>query len=144
VTEHGSRIEYEKTDADLSAVTRVGLGIAVLTVVVALVLVPILGGMIARQAKDDVAPPPIPGFEPGRKAPEPRLQDEPFTDWNTLKARQESLLTGYGWVDEGSGVTRIPIDQAMTMVLERGLPVRPASPSPAASPSTAPSAGGHP
>lgn len=124
-------IEYERTDADLSAVTRVGAGIAVLGIVVALALVPILKAMVARQAKDDVAPPPIAGFERGRRAPEPRLQEEPFRDWTTLKSRQESLLGSYGWVDEGAGVTRIPIDRAMKMLAERGLPARAAAPPPA-------------
>lgn len=143
---HGNKIEYEKTDADLGAVTKVGIGITVLATVVSLLLLPILKGMAARQAKSDAAPPPIAGFEPGRKAPEPRLQGEPFADWNALKARQESLLTSYGWVDEAAGVTRIPIDEAMKMVLQRGLPARPAGapaapPSPATPPTAA--AGGH-
>jgi hypothetical protein len=148
VTEHqdGNKIEYEKTDADLAAVTRVGAGLAVLTIVVSLALVPILKGMIGRQAKGDAAPPPIAGFEPGRQAPEPRLQGEPYGDWTSLKARQESLLDSYGWVDESKGVTRIRIDQAMKLLIERGVPVRTAA-SPAAPASPVPSptaAGGHP
>lgn len=124
MTDQGKKIEYEKTDADLSAVTKVGAGIAVLATVVALALVPILRGMIKYQEKGDVAPPPIPGFEPGRQAPEPRLQGEPFADWIALKARQESLLTSYGWVDEPNGVAHIPIDQAMKLLVARGLPAR--------------------
>ena len=145
MTEHGPKIEYEKTDADLTAVTKVGLAIAVVATVVALALVPILKGMVSLQEKDDVAPAAIPGFEPGRKAPEPRLQGEPFADWNALKARQETLLTSYGWVDQPTGVTRIPIEQAMKMVIERGLPVRPASgdAAPAAPATPAPAAGAH-
>lgn len=147
------KIEYESSDADLSAVTRVGLGIAVVATLVALALVPILKGMVAYQAKSDAPAPPIAGFEPKRQAPEPRLQEEPFRDWTTLKARQEQQLHGYGWVDEANGVTRIPIEQAMRMIVERGLPARPApSPTPAAptggstgvaSPA-APAAPGHP
>jgi len=147
VTEHPAdkTIEYEKTDVDLRSVTKVGLGIAALTIVVAGALVPILRGMVARQAKGDVAPPPIAGFEPGRQAPEPRLQGEPFGDYAALRSRQETLLESYGWVDEAGGVTRIPIDQAMKALLARGLPVRTATaPVPAASPAASPSAGRHP
>jgi hypothetical protein len=142
VSEHGPKIEFEKTDADLKAVTKVGVGIAVVATVVALALLPILHRMVDRRAKSDAAPPAIPGFQPGREAPEPRLQREPFADWRALKARQDALLGSYGWVDEPGGVTRIPIDQAMKMVIERGLPVRvavseapsPAAPAPAAAP----------
>jgi hypothetical protein len=137
VSEQGPKIEYEPTDADLKAVTKIGVGIALLATVVALALLPILKGMVGRQAKDDVAPPPIAGFDPARQAPEPRLQGEPFGDWRALKARQEAVLTSYGWVDEDKAVTRIPIDRAMKVVLERGLPARaaveaaPAAPAPA-------------
>lgn len=131
--QNGHKIEYERTDADLAAVTKVGVGIALLVVVVCLALVPILGLMKGEQAKSDAAPPPIPGFEPGRQAPEPRLQGEPFADWHALKAKQEALLGSYGWVDESAGVTRIPIDEAMKTLLARGLPARAsASPAPAA------------
>lgn len=137
--QNGHKIEYERTDADLAAVTKVGIGIAVLAVVVSLALIPILKVMKGQQAKSDAAPLPIPGFEPGRQAPEPRLQGEPFGDWRALHARQEALLGSYGWVDESAGVTRIPIDEAMKMLVARGLPARPG-----ASPVPAPAAGASP
>ena len=145
MTEQGPKIEYERTDADLKAVTRVGVGIAVLATVVALALLPILNAMKNRQAREDAAPAPIAGFDPARKAPEPRLQGEPFADWLALKARQDAQLTSYGWVDEGKGVTRIPIDRAMKMVIERGLPSRPAGgeAAPAAAAPASPAPGGH-
>lgn len=148
MTQHplgGPQVEFEKTDADLTAVTRVGAGIAALALVVAALLIPLFGWLAGRQAKSDPASPPIPGFEPGRQAPEPRLQREPFADWITMKARQEALLGSYGWVDETSGVTRIPIDQAMRTLAERGLPTRSArNPAPAPSAPPSPGAGGHP
>jgi hypothetical protein len=37
------------------------------------------------------------------------------------------LLEGYGWVDREAGVVRLPIERAMALVLERGLPTRPAA-----------------
>ena len=139
MSEQGPKIQYERTDADLKAVTKVGVGIALLATVVALALLPILKAMANRQSREDAAPAPIAGFDPARQAPEPRLQGEPFADWLALKARQEAQLTSYGWVDEDKGVTRIPIDRAMKMVLERGLPARAASgePAPVASPAPA-------
>ena len=35
------------------------------------------------------------------------------------------MLDSYGWVDKNAGVVRIPIDEAMKLTLERGLPARP-------------------
>ena len=34
------------------------------------------------------------------------------------------MLHGYGWVNQGAGVARMPIDQAKKLIVERGLPVR--------------------
>ena len=56
--------------------------------------------------------------------PEPRLQTDPQQELRDLRARQQSRLTGYGWVNKEAGVARIPIEDAMRMVVEQGLPVR--------------------
>ncbi|MCX6047619.1 MAG: hypothetical protein NT075_21175 [Chloroflexi bacterium] len=37
-------------------------------------------------------------------------------------------LHSYGWVDQKAGIVRIPIDRAMTLLLQRGLPARAAKP----------------
>lgn len=36
----------------------------------------------------------------------------------TLRAQQQARLNGYGWVDEGAGVARIPVERAMELVAE--------------------------
>jgi hypothetical protein len=36
---------------------------------------------------------------------------------------QEDQLNSYGWVDEKAGVARIPIDRAMDLLVQRGVPV---------------------
>jgi hypothetical protein len=33
-------------------------------------------------------------------------------------------LQSYGWIDQQKGVVRIPIERAMELTAERGLPVR--------------------
>ncbi len=56
--------------------------------------------------------------------PEPRLQvDEPAT-WAREKARQQAMISGYEWVDANAGVVRIPVERAMEILAERGLPAR--------------------
>ena len=44
-----------------------------------------------------------------------------------MRAHEEDILNSYGWVDRGNNVVRIPIDRAMKLTLERGLPSRPAA-----------------
>jgi hypothetical protein len=41
-----------------------------------------------------------------------------------LRDREDELLTSYGWVDRNAGVVRIPIEEAMKIVVQRGLPAR--------------------
>ena len=47
-----------------------------------------------------------------------------------LRATEDTDLTSYGWVDRKNGVVHIPIDQAMDLILQRGLPIRQATPTP--------------
>lgn len=53
---------------------------------------------------------------------EPRLQVNAPQDLATLRSAEEALLGSYGWTDKATGIARIPIDRAMQLVLERGLP----------------------
>ena len=50
----------------------------------------------------------------------PRLQTQPFKDIYMLRQAEHERLTTYGWVDQGSGVVRIPVDEALRIVAERG------------------------
>jgi hypothetical protein len=58
--------------------------------------------------------------------PSPRLQtDDGYQEITDIHAKEDLLLENYSWVDEGKGIVRIPIDRAMELVAERGLPVAP-------------------
>lgn len=66
-------------------------------------------------------------LQPGvEAAPSPLLLvDEPAV-LRQYRHAQDETLSSYGWIDEGAQVVRLPIDRAKDLVLERGLPVRPA------------------
>jgi len=58
--------------------------------------------------------------------PTPRVQtDDGDADTANLHAREDILLEHYSWVDAGKGKVRIPIERAMELVAQRGLPVAP-------------------
>ncbi|HUK88486.1 MAG TPA: hypothetical protein VLT85_12540 [Terriglobales bacterium] len=67
-------------------------------------------------------PPPVPGSADNRYRP--FITDS--VDLETMQQRERYLLNSYGWVDQNAGIVHIPIEQAMEMVIERGLPTRPA------------------
>jgi hypothetical protein len=54
----------------------------------------------------------------------PHLQLSPPRDLEQFRAREEAELNSYGWIDRTAGVVRVPIERAMELVLQRGLPTR--------------------
>lgn len=45
-------------------------------------------------------------------------------EYETLRAEEMDKLSSYGSLDDGSGAYRIPIERAMELLVERGLPAR--------------------
>jgi hypothetical protein len=66
----------------------------------------------------DPPPSPIPEANAPVLPPEPRLRENPPADMDALRARENGVLTTYGWVDRGSGIGRIPIDRAIDLAAE--------------------------
>ena len=59
--------------------------------------------------------------------PTPRVQtDDGNQDIADMHAREDLLLNNYTWIDETKGTVRIPIERAMELIAQRGLPVAPA------------------
>jgi hypothetical protein len=52
----------------------------------------------------------------------PELQVSPSSDLRKSVAEEQAVLSSYGWVDRDQGIVHIPIDRAMDLLLERGLP----------------------
>jgi hypothetical protein len=60
-----------------------------------------------------------------KKFPQPRLERNERTEIKDFRLKEEQLLNSYGWVDEKAEVVRIPIERAMQLVAQRGLPTTP-------------------
>lgn len=113
---------YEVEDAGVREVLLTGVGLAAGTILVGLAVFGLMrvlqqaevGG---RQPVTELAvPPSIP--------PEPRLQDKPWEEMEAFRKREDQLLTTYGWTDRAAGQVRIPVDKAMELLIQRGLPAR--------------------
>jgi hypothetical protein len=59
------------------------------------------------------------------KFPQPRLETTEPLEINDFRLQEEKTLNSYGWVDQQAGVVHIPIDRAMQLLAQRGLPTRP-------------------
>jgi hypothetical protein len=119
-TPHDSPGGYEKSDLAPKPILAFGV---VLTLVTILVLATTYGlirvfGWWERPRLETPASPLATRAIPA----EPRLQVNAPKDLKALLAAEESALTSYGWANKEAGIARIPIDRAMQLVLERGLP----------------------
>ena len=59
------------------------------------------------------------------KFPQPRLETNERLEINDFRLQEEKTLNSYGWIDQKAGIARIPIDRAMQLLAQRGLPIRP-------------------
>jgi hypothetical protein len=116
-------VRHEESDVNILAIFGFGGGLMAVAVVVLLVIYVLFGFFDGRERATVPAEYPLAAQAP-KVPPEPRLQEQPREDLRELRAREDEILTSYGWVDKNAGVVRIPIDAAMKLTLERGLPAR--------------------
>jgi hypothetical protein len=116
--------QHETTDVDIRAIFGFGAGLALVMIVVYAV-VRLMFVYMDRQSAAATPDFPLAVGHETRIPPEPRLQTTPRQDLQELRAREEDKLRTYQWVDRPAGIVRIPIDQAIKLTLERGLPSKP-------------------
>jgi hypothetical protein len=74
---------------------------------------------------------------PVNKFPNPRLQESPPVDLVEIMRDERTRISSYRWVDKKGGIARIPVDRAMDILAEKGLPKVAAKPrTPGAPPNT--------
>ncbi len=59
-----------------------------------------------------------------QQPPAPRLQVAPSQELRQLRQTESAVLNTYHWVDKEAGVVSIPVERAMEVLAERGLPAR--------------------
>lgn len=149
---HGSGNDAFDRDINVRAVAYTVVGLALL-VAISMVLMWWLGKDLKREEiAADPAPSPIPEATGRQIPPEPRLQGAPGSafaerqgspelEMRQMRAEEERVLDGYGWVDQAAGVARIPVERAVEILAAHGLPPvvtapgdAPATPEPAPAP----------
>ncbi len=114
---------YETKDASARGVTLAAAGLMLL-LVFSLVVV---AGLMAYFRQQVVAVgPEATAVTP----PSPRLQVDPAAERQAIQATQVTQLNSYGWVDQQAGIAHIPIDEAMQIIAEHGVPTLAPTPTP--------------
>jgi hypothetical protein len=115
---------HETSDVDINAVFKFGAGLVITFVVVSAIVFGLFRYFQARESHGEPAEYPLAVGQDNRLPPEPRLQTNPREDLQELRTKEDELLKSYGWVDKNAGVVRIPIEDAIRLTLQRGLPAR--------------------
>ena len=115
---------HETRDVRYGPIVAAGVGLVALTVGAAMLMLPFMGALASREAGRSEAPSPLANAVGRRLPPQPRLQTHPLEDLRVLREAETVALGSYAWVDEDAGIMRIPIDRAIALVVDRGLPTR--------------------
>jgi len=121
-------VTHEESDVNIRGILGFAVGLIVVAVVIHLLIYVLFGYFDSREGRKVTVEYPLAAGQGDRLPPEPRLQTNPRQDLLDLRAREDEVLGSYGWVDRNAGVVRIPIDAAMKLTLERGLPSRQGQP----------------
>jgi hypothetical protein len=122
-------LAHDDREIDARTILRTGLFILGLTGIALVGAIYLTRGLVNNEDLGHAAPPPMASGLPD--VPDlPRLQRLPAEGLEALREEEAAELEGYGWVDGKRGVVRIPIERAIDLVAERGLPVRPVAPPP--------------
>ena len=149
------QVDYDRTDLSPRGILLFLVGLLVCGVFVELVI----WGMFRFMAKSDVLFPqpatnPMAATQPLQQPasrsilqnapavnldvfPQPRLQTNDVRDMTELLQQERELLNPPQPFKDGTGAIHIPISQAMKLIEERGLPVRPNAPAAATAKSDA-------
>lgn len=112
---------YEYSDASIKPILITAAIIAACVVVV----LAIVYGMILYLMSNRPSPTrPNPMSQGAQFPPDPRLEEFPVRPLQDMRAREREVLESYGRMENENRTVRIPIDKAMDLVLQRGLPAR--------------------
>ena len=123
-TPQNPEVHHETSDVNVRGIFAFAAGLFIVAVIVELLVRLLFGFFNAREARQAPAEFPLAASQANRLPPEPRLQTNPRQDLRDLRSSEDAVLGSYGWVDKNAGVVRIPIDQAMKLTLQQGLPAR--------------------
>jgi hypothetical protein len=116
---------HEERDMNVSAVALFAVSLVLTLIIVHYLAVAMFHHLASRPSK---YPPPSPLAASRDKFTGPRLLVDQALEMKKLRASEESLLNSYDWVDHDHGVVRIPIDRAVELLAQRGIPTNDVEP----------------
>jgi nitrate reductase NapE component len=117
---------HELRDLSPRRISFFAIGLAALVIIALLACYGLLLWMIKREARLAETP----NRFAAQPAPmvQPQLAVEPGRAIKALREQEQTRLKSYGWVDQENGIVHIPIERAMDLLVQKGLPARQSKP----------------
>ncbi|HEY7616451.1 MAG TPA: hypothetical protein VH744_06580 [Terriglobales bacterium] len=131
---HKHEVDFEREDLNPNSVYGFLIGLGLVCILVYFILKGMYSFLDAREKARQAPQSPLVKVETETRKvppefveefPQPRLERNERLEIRDFRLKEEQTLNSYGWVDEKAGVARIPIDRAMQLLAEQGLPTRP-------------------
>jgi hypothetical protein len=119
--EEARAMGYERRDLDPRSIALFAVGLAVVIGLAAGAVTVFQTYSGSRYLRRQAARPPL---TVTRESTEPRLQVNGPAELRTIREGEERTLSSYAWVDPQSETVRIPIERAISILAQKGLPAR--------------------
>lgn len=143
--------DYERSDLGVAAVVYFLVGLAVFLVITHFIVTAVFHVLEKRSEAEQTPVSPMVTNAPAdtrhlptdyrdylkQNFPSPQLEVDERTQLDSIRLSEEEKLATYDYIDQKSGTVRIPIDRAMDLIAQRGLPVRTQGSSAVAAPAEA-------
>ena len=115
---------HENTDVNVYAIGKFAIGLILTSVFCVAIMVGLfqfflhkVGGKLPTRLQQ-------PTTDARQLPPEPRLEETPAVDLAGMREAENKVLSSYRWIDQSAGIVGLPIDRAMDLIAQRGLPAR--------------------
>jgi hypothetical protein len=116
-------VGHELTDLSPKSVALFAIVLALTMVAAVVVTAALFYRFYKVEIANQTAPSPLSYTR--EPTPGPKLAVNPGQDLQTMRAAENSVLNSYDWIDKDKGTVRIPVDRAIEILAQKGLPARP-------------------
>jgi hypothetical protein len=121
LSEQRSTVQFEERDISIRGVLITGIGVLVATLLIVFAMYLLFSYMRSQKAQHTAPTSPL-ANKLDQLPPEPRLQADPSLDYESMRSLDDWKLHHYQWIDKQKGAVAIPIDRAMDLIVQRGIP----------------------
>jgi hypothetical protein len=119
------QVAHEPTDANVRAITKWGIGLGIFIVAATFLVWFVFDVLVGWAGRQGLPASPLVNAQVEPQPPEPRLQASPRLDVLEMRDRENTLADTLAWTDPERGTARVPVDEAMRLMLKKGFPMRP-------------------